>query len=223
MFDNMTFRLSCKVNNYHWGKVGKNSKVAVYAASNPSFKIDPYKNYSELWMGTHPNGPSALYEDPSMSLGTLIDQDPIEMLSAPVASKFHNQLPFLFKVLSINTALSIQAHPDKALATKLHQQFPHIYKDPNHKPEMAVALTVFEAMSGFRPLHEIADHLKNYPEFATLVGQDRADRFIEVASNPQPHSLDVQKRLLREVFTALMNSDPLLVKAQIERLLVRVP
>jgi mannose-6-phosphate isomerase len=38
------------------------------------------------------------------------------------------QLPFLFKVLSIGTALSIQAHPDKALAEKLFEERPQIYK-----------------------------------------------------------------------------------------------
>jgi len=37
-------------------------------------------------------------------------------------------LPFLFKVLSIEKALSIQTHPDKATAEKLHAEQPHIYK-----------------------------------------------------------------------------------------------
>ncbi len=49
-------------------------------------------------------------------------------------------------------ALSIQAHPNKAHAEELHAASPHIYKDPNHKPEIAVALTDFEALCGFRPL-----------------------------------------------------------------------
>ena len=49
-------------------------------------------------------------------------------------------------------ALSIQAHPNKAHAEELHAARPHVYKDPNHKPEIAVALTDFEALCGFRPL-----------------------------------------------------------------------
>lgn len=46
-------------------------------------------------------------------------------------------------------ALSIQAHPDKYLAAILHKQQPEVYKDGNHKPEMALALTEFEALCGF--------------------------------------------------------------------------
>lgn len=54
-----------------------------------------------------------------------------------------------WQVLSIAKALSIQAHPDKELARVLHKMHPSIYKDSNHKPEMAVALTEFEALCGF--------------------------------------------------------------------------
>lgn len=46
-------------------------------------------------------------------------------------------------------ALSIQAHPDKELAKKLHKRHPNLYKDDNHKPEMALAITQFEALCGF--------------------------------------------------------------------------
>jgi mannose-6-phosphate isomerase len=46
-------------------------------------------------------------------------------------------------------ALSIQAHPDKKLAELLHKSRPEIYKDSNHKPEMAVAITEFKALCGF--------------------------------------------------------------------------
>ena len=37
-----------------------------------------------------------------------------------------------------------------ALAKKLHAERPDVYKDPNHKPEMAIALTKFEGLCGFR-------------------------------------------------------------------------
>lgn len=52
-------------------------------------------------------------------------------------------------MLSVAKPLSIQAHPDKVLAEELHKLHPDIYKDGNHKPEMAVALTEFEALYGF--------------------------------------------------------------------------
>ena len=82
------------------------------------------------------------------------------------------QLPFLFKVLSVNKCLSIQAHPDKANAAVLHLRDPEHYGDDNHKPEMSVALTDFEAMCGFRPYEEIVAHASAdgaYPEFNQLI------------------------------------------------------
>ena len=39
-----------------------------------------------------------------------------------------------------------QAHPNKSHAKELHAARPDVYKDPNHKPEMACAITDFEAM-----------------------------------------------------------------------------
>ena len=54
-----------------------------------------------------------------------------------------------FQVLSVAKALSIQAHPDKELARTLHKLQPDVYKDGNHKPEMTLAMTEFEGLSGF--------------------------------------------------------------------------
>ena len=59
-------------------------------------------------------------------------------------------MAFLFKLLAIDKALSIQAHPHKELAEKLHIERPDIYKDDNHKPEIAIALSDdFVALFGF--------------------------------------------------------------------------
>jgi len=49
----------------------------------------------------------------------------------------------------VNTALSIQAHPDKLLAEKLFKNDPKNYKDDNYKPEMSIALTDFEMLYKF--------------------------------------------------------------------------
>ena len=82
------------------------------------------------------------------------------------------QLPFLFKVLSCGKTLSIQAHPDKQLAEKLHIENPQAYGDANHKPEMAIALTPFEAMWGFRRIEEISQLLKKHPEFSACISNE---------------------------------------------------
>lgn len=69
-------------------------------------------------MGTHPSLPSKDLETGR----TLLDlvQDNQAFLSQAIAERYENRLPFLFKVLSINKALSIQAHPNKKLAEQLH-------------------------------------------------------------------------------------------------------
>jgi hypothetical protein len=59
------------------------------------------------------------------------------------------RLRLLLQVLSVAKALSIQAHPDKKLAEVLHALRPSTYKDENHKPEMAIAITEFRALCGF--------------------------------------------------------------------------
>ena len=46
------------------------------------------------------------------ALSTYIDEHP-DCLGKIITDKFGQQLPFLFKVLSVNQALSIQAHPNK--------------------------------------------------------------------------------------------------------------
>lgn len=67
-------------------------------------------------------------------------------------------------MLSVSTALSIQAHPNKPLAEKLHIEFPDKYKDPNHKPEIAVALgNDFVACYGFASSQTIQQNFKENP------------------------------------------------------------
>lgn len=41
------------------------------------------------------------------------------------------------------------------MAAKLHKKDPSNFTDPNHKPEIALALGPFEAFCGFKPLADI--------------------------------------------------------------------
>jgi mannose-6-phosphate isomerase len=88
----------------------------------------------------------------------IIQKDP-SILGDKVRARFGDDIPFLFKVLSVEKALSIQAHPDKAQAQILHSTHGDLYKDGNHKPEMAIALTPFEMLCGFRSLDQIVEFL----------------------------------------------------------------
>jgi mannose-6-phosphate isomerase len=179
--------LKCTAQNYAWGKLGKDSAVAKFRKNaedaimgeKGSFVVDDNKPYAELWMGTHPSGPAQICtkDQGDVPLLDFIKQNQHFIGSVPDDYPA-DDLPFMFKVLSIRTALSIQAHPDKRLARKLHKEFPTVYKDGNHKPEMAIALTDFEGMMGFRPVIEIRNHFDRYPELAAICGAE-AVRAIE--------------------------------------------
>uniref|UniRef100_A0A8C4PXN7 Mannose-6-phosphate isomerase n=1 Tax=Eptatretus burgeri TaxID=7764 RepID=A0A8C4PXN7_EPTBU len=111
-------------------------------------------------MGTHPKGEAEIADDhirPSKLSHWILDN--AQCLGECVHARFGAKLPFLFKVLSVNQSLSIQAHPNKANAEYLHAHHPEHYPDANHKPEMAIALTPFLGLCGFRPLCEILDFL----------------------------------------------------------------
>ena len=57
------------------------------------------------------------------SLTELIDNFPEEVLGTAVYKKFGKQFPLLFKYLDAKTDLSIQVHPNDALAKKRHNSF----------------------------------------------------------------------------------------------------
>ncbi|KAF8520970.1 Phosphomannose isomerase type I-domain-containing protein [Gautieria morchelliformis] len=126
------FPITVGTQSYDWGKVGRASKAAQYAASGvPSFTLDECKPYAKLWMGMHPTLPSRLLGTQE----TLSDHLAVhpELVGSMIAGCFPEarmgNLPFLFKILAIQKALSIQAHPDKQLAERLHNARPDLYKD----------------------------------------------------------------------------------------------
>lgn len=43
----------------------------------------------------------------------------------------------------------------------LHAKRPSMYKDPNHKPEISIALTDFLALCGFRTPNEMYNLIKS--------------------------------------------------------------
>jgi len=114
-------------------------------------------------------------DDEPLSLATLIAREPGAMLGAAVARRFDNRLPFLLKVLSAAEPLSIQAHPDKAQAERLHARDPQHYPDANHKPEVAIALDRLTALAGLKSAEELRATLTAYPEIAAFIGEAGTD------------------------------------------------
>jgi mannose-6-phosphate isomerase len=177
-------------------------------------------------MGTHPSLPSKDLE----TQRTLLDlvQENQALLSTDIAQRYENKLPFLFKVLSINKALSIQAHPNKKLAEQLHAKDSKNYPgqllaategrtdlisitDDNHKPEMTIAVTPFDGLCGFRPLAEIVHFLKTVPSLRKVVGEEEASNFENTVKGKETSDKDedvkANKKALQSAFTKVMNID----------------
>lgn len=189
------------VKNYEWGKNGLDSLVSKMSLKNGIItEIDNDKPYAELWIGTHPSGPSQYYDD-NMVL------QPLEKLTT---------LPFILKILSVKKALSIQAHPNKELAQKLHLKDPSNYPDGNHKPEMALALTSFRALCGFRLTDDIKNLIKEYPEFIDLspraveqfiIDSDIKSLFKEIISTSNSQVVSSIKNLKQRLLTNIVKSE----------------
>ncbi len=213
------FQLQCPVNSYEWGKVGRDSKAAKFgiATKQSGFSIEESTPYAELWMGTHPSGPSIVVEA-KRELAEILDENQA-LIGQEIYNQYHGKLPFLFKVLSINKALSIQAHPDIPLAKKLHASDPKNYKDDNHKPEMAIAITPFEGFCGFRPIEEISSFVHSIPEFSSLLGASIVQEFQDTisggkATSKQEENIKSNRSALQKIFAVLMRKqEPEIIKA----------
>lgn len=227
------YKLNCGIQKYDWGRIGTESSVAVFkSAQDTSFEIDPNVKYAELWMGTHPRGPSQLQitqSNYSINLSDYLKSNGDLAIGEQISAKFYNtsdgemkygDLPFLFKVLSINKALSIQAHPNKTLARKLHANDPKNYPDANHKPEMLIAISEkFEAMCGFRVASEIANHFEKYTELKVLCGEKNCDEFIK---NLDAEDLNELKKILADCLRSLMSQKVETIKEQFDFLSTRL-
>ncbi|EIW83307.1 mannose-6-phosphate isomerase [Coniophora puteana RWD-64-598 SS2] len=215
------FRIAPTSQSYDWGKVGDDSKVAQLSAGAgiPGFTVKQSTPYAELWMGTHTKSPSGVIGS-SNTLPQFLAHYP-QLIGKSVSTRFDTKdgnLPFLFKVLAIEKALSIQTHPDKETSEQLHATEPDIYKDPNHKPEMALALTPFKALCGFMPLPSIQAYLHAVPEFAALIPPAISQPFLLLTpSSPEAD----QKKLLRDLFAALMTADADEFQPQLAKLVAR--
>ncbi|CAM9864569.1 unnamed protein product [Discosporangium mesarthrocarpum] len=219
-------RLNCAVQNYAWGKRGSQSKVAeLKRLENEEFEVDEDKTYAELWMGTHPNGPSRVMpEEGDLGDDAKEGHQGIFLIELLETHPHYlgdledvGDLPFMFKILSINKALSIQAHPDKKLAERLYATRPDLYKDDNHKPEMAVALSEFEGLCGFRPMEEIVFNLYRYPELRGLVSLSAA-----VSVCDMPAKKEDRVAALRKLFHSYITAKPEVVATQVRALVQRL-
>jgi len=147
---------------------------------------------AELWLGAHAGSPARILDEASVDqpdLAAWIAADPETALGPELAGRAA-RLPFLLKLLAAAEPLSLQAHPtpEQARAGFAREEaegvpvtaYDRNYRDPFHKPELVVAVSeTFEALSGFRPLDEVAGVLQ-------------ALRHADAASEtPEPGALDL--------------------------------
>lgn len=130
--------------HYSWGST---TAIAELRGETPSG--DPE---AELWLGDHAVNPARLAST-GQSLRDWGRDNPDRFGGRP--------LPFLLKILAAESPLSIQAHPtreqakigwvrENAAGVPIDSPVRN-YRDPNHKPEVIIALTEFSALCGFRP------------------------------------------------------------------------
>jgi len=164
-------QLDLGIQTYNWGKKGLASEVCKYLLSSGRIRqeeIEDNLSYAELWVGTHTKSPSLLKD--GTTLGEFVKDHP-EVLGEDNLKRFGKTVPFLLKVLSIGHPLQLQIHPTKNEAKELHKNNPKAFLDDNHKPEMAVALTPFTALCGFRDPSDILMFALEIKEFAEALGQ----------------------------------------------------
>lgn len=152
------FMMNNVIQNYAWGSV--DSMQTLFDIANPE-----QLPQAEMWMGDHPHGCSKIVtETGEIQLSDFIASNHETILGSLSG---YSHIPFLFKVLAAEKALSVQVHPNKqqaeegfareeksAIAGNANERN---YRDANHKPELVFALTQYQAMNGFRDLTAIAD------------------------------------------------------------------
>jgi len=193
------YLLKNSIQHYAWGTRGNQA----FIPNLLGFKPEPGLPYAELWIGAHPKAPSTIVVGETViPLDQWIDAYPVQILGSKVANKFSNQLPFLFKVLSASEPLSIQVHPNQAQAKALHLHDPIHYPDANHKPELAIALDALTALMGIKPVADIQETLRRYPEIADFVGKRvRTSVFSAAPLEPQR-----QQTLIQTLFSTLIRN-----------------
>lgn len=149
-------RVEGQAQRYVWGKVGKASRIAPFVED-----AGLESPLAEYWLGCHPKAPAvAILPDGSRcSL--------LELLPGTAS------LPFMLKVLSINPVfgLSIQSHPDSALARHLHARDPEHYPDPFHKPEVGIALSPVTLLYDIKSPAALLETVRAYPELHQLLSE----------------------------------------------------
>lgn len=90
-----------------------------------------------------------------------------------------------------------------------------IYKDDNHKPEMALALTEFEALCEFVDHDQLVEAFQTVPELRECTNDVLADAYIQSSAADR-------KQALQQAFSALMVCDETVVAVAVDKMARRL-
>ena len=180
-------RIQGVIKNYDWG--GKEYLQSLFGKRD-------VKPQAEYWMGTHPSGEAVTEKG-----------EPLSSVSGT--------LPFLFKVLSIASPLSLQCHPTKAQAeegwkreTVLRESGkPYNYQDDNEKAEVLSALTPVTALCGFRKLEDIKASLSMSIPLSYGKYYSGLDSIKDIFLSSFSFGEDVKKEILGELSSTVTQSE----------------
>jgi mannose-6-phosphate isomerase len=175
----MAVLLEGRIQRYLWGSTTLIQELCGWAGDGQPI--------AELWFGAHPKAPSRVH-------GT--NTDLLQLLQPG------HGLTFLLKLIAVAQPLSIQAHPNTEAAKAGHQREVALgmelsapersYPDPNHKPELLVALSQFHALAGF-------DTPERIREAMAVIQSANLQLLISTLKS----TADLQRS-----FSALLQSDP---------------
>lgn len=161
--------LTGAIKHYAWGST---DAIPEFLGREPDGRP-----WAEYWLGDHPDGP-ALSDD--QRLNDLISRRPAS-LGEPSRAAYGDRLPYLVKLLSAASPLSIQAHPNRAQAEAGYAREDEAdialddpqrcFRDTWPKPEILIALSSFDALYGLRAAWRTAALLSqlNTPRLSPVV------------------------------------------------------
>ena len=193
--------------HYDWGGTQ-------YLPSVFGFENGANQPFAEMWFGAHPKSPSiARIASTEVPFDQLFEQRASEIMGIDASKQWHGRLPFLLKVLDVQQMLSIQVHPTKkqaedgfarenALGVPLSAGRRN-YKDDNHKPETAIALTDnFAACFGFASAEKIQENIVKNKVLSSLFPLEKDalpnEEFLKACVKKMFFVLDKDHQLLEE-------------------------
>jgi len=198
-----------------WGMTTPRSLASRLASQNSGVEVMRGAVCSAIAVGTHPSShtmlkPSSSAFTNAASLLDYIRSEVIEVDSSKVEhyARLHRHgLPFILRVISVNSSQGIHVHPDGLESVRLHEKNPDVFPDTVGRAEMAVALTPVDALFGFRAMSKIVAELARVPEFADAVGRPATDAFVRSVKSTAAGGT-VSADALKLLFHSFMNTRP---------------